>query len=192
MLCLQNSTNSEWITVASAHLDDILIDHAHCEKKAAANAMSMVQRYPDKHHLVLEMIAILKEEWEHFELCFDELQRRKVTMTRDKGDFYVQELAKLARRHEPERCLDLLLIDALIEARSCERFSILSKCEDIPEDLRKFYYSLLASEAGHYRMFTDLAREYFPHDVVKTRLTELSTAEAEIIRTLPNTPTIHG
>lgn len=192
MLCLQNSTNPEWIAVASAHIDAIIIDHAHCEKKAAANAMSMVQRYPDKPHLVREMIAILKEEWEHFELCFDELQRRGVTMTRDKGDFYAQELAKLARKQEPERCLDLLLIDALIEARSCERFSILSKCEDIPEDLRKFYYSLLASEAGHYRMFTDLAREYYPTDEVKARLNELSAAEAEIIRTLPNSPTIHG
>lgn len=192
MLCLQSSTNPEWIAVASAHIDDIIIDHAHCEKKAAANAMSMVQRYPDKPHLVREMIAILKEEWEHFELCFDELQRRGVTMTRDKGDFYAQELAKLARKQEPERCLDLLLIDALIEARSCERFSILSKCEDIPDDLRKFYYSLLASEAGHYRMFTDLAREYYPADEVKARLNELSTAEAEIIRALPNSPTIHG
>ncbi len=113
-------------------------------------------------------------------------------MTRDKGDFYAQELAKLVRRQEPERCLDLLLIDALIEARSCERFSILSKCEDIPEDLRKFYHSLLVSEAGHYRMFTDLASQYNTVDEVKARLNELSAAEADIVRALPNSPTIHG
>ncbi len=192
MLCLQNATNPEWIIAAAANLNDILIDHAHCEKKAAANALSMVQRYPEKEKVVTKMIFILKEEWEHFEMCFLELERRGVTFTRDKGDGYAQQLSQLVSKQEPMRFMDLLLIDALIEARSCERFSILSKCEDIPADLRQFYQSLLASEAGHYRMFTDLAREYFPADEVKARLNELSAAEAEIVRNLPNKAAIHG
>jgi tRNA-(ms[2]io[6]A)-hydroxylase len=192
MLCLQNASNPEWIIAAAANLNEVLIDHAHCEKKAAANALSMVQRYPEKEKVVLEMIFILKEEWEHFEMCFQELQKRGIVFSRDKGDGYAQQLSQLVSKQEPMRFLDLLLVDALIEARSCERFSILSKCEEIPLDLRQFYQSLLASEAGHYRLFTDIAREYFPPDQVKLRLTELAAAEAEIVRNLPNKPTIHG
>ena len=192
MLCLQNSSNPEWIIAAANNLDDILIDHAHCEKKAAANALSMVQRYPEKDKVITKMIFILKEEWEHFEMCFLELQKRGIVFTRDKGDGYAQQLSQLVSKQEPMRFLDLLLVDALIEARSCERFSILSKCKNIPLDLRQFYQSLLASEAGHYRMFTDIAREYFPAEQVKMRLNELSSAEAEIVRNLPNKPTIHG
>lgn len=192
MLCLQNASNPEWILAAAANLNDVLIDHAHCEKKAAANALSMVQRYPEKDKVVEKMIFILKEEWEHFEMCYQVLQNRGVVFTRDKGDGYAQQLSQLVSKQEPMRFLDLLLVDALIEARSCERFSILSKCEEIPSDLRQFYQSLLASEAGHYRMFTDIAREYFPTDQVKSRLNELSASEAEIVKNLPNKPTIHG
>jgi tRNA-(ms[2]io[6]A)-hydroxylase len=192
MLCLQCDSNSAWIDVAKHHLVDIMIDHAHCEKKAAANGMSMIQRYPEKDVLVKEMIALIKEETEHFEFVFLELQRRGVSLKRDRGDKYAQQLSQHIRKNEPERLLDLLLVDALIEARSCERFSILSKCEDIPADLREFYFSLLASEAGHYRTFTDIARLYFPKETVKARLDELSALEADIVRNLPNEPTIHG
>lgn len=192
MLCLKNETNPEWITVASKHLIDIMIDHAHCEKKAAANGMSMIQRYPEKDDLVRDMIDLINEEMSHFDFIVREIHKRGVSLTRDKGDRYAQMLTQLIRKQEPHRLLDLLLIDAIIEARSCERFSILSKCEDIPADLRELYHSLLASEAGHYRTFTDIARRYFPADEVRQRLNELADLEAEIIRNLPNEPTIHG
>jgi tRNA-(ms[2]io[6]A)-hydroxylase len=192
MLCLQSESNPEWVKVASRHLENILIDHAHCEKKAAANGMSMIARYPDKDKLVREMIALIMEETEHFKFIFEELQKRGISLTRDKGDYYAQQLTQHIRKNEPERFLDFLLVDALIEARSCERFSLLSKCEDIAPDLRELYHSLLASEAGHYRTFTDIAREYFPADEVKKRLNELAAIEADIVRNLPNEPTMHG
>lgn len=192
MLCLQSETNPEWVDVASRHVEEILIDHAHCEKKAAANGMSMINRYPDKDMLVREMIALILEETEHLRFVFEELQKRGISLTRDRGNFYAQELTKHIRKNEPQRLLDFLLVDALIEARSCERFSLLSKCEAIAPELRALYHSLLASEAGHYRTFTDIAREYFPADEVKQRLNELSAIEANIVRNLPNEPTMHG
>lgn len=192
MLCLQAPTNAGWIDIASRHVEEILIDHAHCEKKAAANAMSMINRYPEKDVLVREMIALILEETEHLKFVFEELQRRGVSLTRDRGDSYAQQLTQHIRKNEPGRLLDLLLVDALIEARSCERFSLLSKCEHIPPDLRELYHSLLASEAGHYRTFTDIARLYYPADEVKARLNELAAIEAEIVRNLPNEPTMHG
>lgn len=192
MLCLQSETNPEWVEVASRHVNEILIDHAHCEKKAAANGMSMINRYPEKAELVREMIALILEETEHLRFVFEELQKRGVSLTRDRGDFYAQELTKHIRKNEPQRLLDFLLVDALIEARSCERFSLLSKCEAIAPDLRALYHSLLASEAGHYRTFTDIARLYFPADEVKQRLNELAAIEADIVRNLPNEPTMHG
>ncbi len=192
MLCLQTPTNAEWVEVASRHVEEILIDHAHCEKKAAANAMSMINRYPDKDPLVREMIALILEETEHLKFVFEELQQRGISLTRDRGDSYAQQLTQHIRKNEPARLLDLLLVDALIEARSCERFSLLSKCEEIAPELRKLYHSLLASEAGHYRTFTDIARMYFPAEEVKERLNELAAIEADIVSSLPNEPTMHG
>ncbi len=192
MLCLQTPTNSEWVEVASRHVEEILVDHAHCEKKAAANAMSMINRYPEKDALVREMIALILEETEHLKFVFEELQRRGVSLTRDRGDSYAQQLTQHIRKNEPARLLDMLLVDALIEARSCERFSLLSKCEEIAPDLRELYHSLLASEAGHYRTFTDIARLYYPAEEVKSRLNELAAIEADIVRNLPNEPAMHG
>jgi tRNA-(ms[2]io[6]A)-hydroxylase len=192
MLCLQCDSNPQWILAACANLNSVLVDHAHCEKKAAANALSMVQRYPMHQSLVQEMIIVLKEEWEHFEMVYAELNRRNIPLTRDLGDDYARQLSQHIRKQEPDRFLDMLLVDALIEARSCERFSILSKCQEIPAELRSFYHNLLASEAGHYRVFTDLAREFYPADQVKSRLHELSALEADIVRSLPNLPLMHG
>ena len=192
MLCLKCDTNNEWVEVAAQNLDSIMIDHAHCERKAAANGMSMILRYPEKSELVKEMMDLIDEEMSHFRFVFNELQKRGITMTRDKGDKYAQMLTEQIRKQEPYKLLDLLLIDALIEARSCERFLLLSKSELVPEDLRKVYHDLFVSEAGHYRTFTDIARLYFPVDVVKSRLEELSDFEAEIVKSLPNLPTVHG
>lgn len=192
MLCLKCDTNKEWVEVAAQNLDSIMIDHAHCERKAAANGMSMILRYPEKSELVKEMMDLIDEEMSHFRFVFNELQKRGITMTRDKGDKYAQMLTEQIRKQEPDKLLDLLLIDALIEARSCERFLLLSKSELVPEELRKVYHDLFVSEAGHYRTFTDIARLYFPADIVKSRLEELLDFEAEIVKSLPNLPTVHG
>lgn len=192
MLCLKCETNKEWVEVAALNLESIMIDHAHCERKAASNGMSMILRYPDKTELVKAMMDLIDEEMTHFRFVFNELQTREITMTRDTGDRYAQLLSEHIRKQEPHKLLDLLLVDALIEARSCERFLLLSKSESVPEDLRKVYHDLFVSEAGHYRTFTDIARLYFPADTVKVRLEELATVEAQIVMALKNLPTVHG
>ncbi len=191
MLCLKVPSQPSWIQAAQADLDRVLLDHAHCEKKAAVNAMALVSRYPGREMLVRSMIALAKEEMEHFEMVYDFIRRRGGELGRDPGDPYVQALHKEARQNEPERMMDLLLVAALVEARSCERFSVLSK--HVPdEELRAFYASLLASEAGHYRMFYDIACEYYPEAEVRARLDALSRREAEIVLGLASEPTMHG
>jgi tRNA-(ms[2]io[6]A)-hydroxylase len=191
MLCLKAPSQASWIDAARGDVDRVLLDHAHCEKKAAVNAMSLVSRYPERGRLVREMIALAKEEMEHFELVYEFIRRRGTVLAHDPGDPYAQALHKEVRKGEPERMLDLLLVAALIEARSCERFSILSR--HVPdEELRAFYTSLLASEAGHYRMFYDIACEYYPEPQVRARLDELSSREAEIVVSLESKPTMHG
>ena len=191
MLCLQCESNPGWIEVANDHLIDILIDHAHCEKKAAAFALAMINRYPERTRLVKDMIDLAKEEIEHFELVVVELERRGVTLTHDTGNHYAQQLHEHIRKAEPHRLLDSLIVGAFIEARSCERFSLLSEHATAP-DMRELYKSLLASEAGHYRAYTDIAREYFPVEEVKQRLKEFGEIEANIIRSMTNQPTMHG
>jgi tRNA-(ms[2]io[6]A)-hydroxylase len=191
MLCLKISSQPSWIEVAKNDLPRVLIDHAHCEKKAAANALSLINRYPDRDMLVTCMIDLAREEMEHFAQVYAVIAERGLTLERDPGDAYAQALHREVRKSEPHRMLDLLLVAALIEARSCERFSLLSK--NVPdEELRTFYASLLASEAGHYRTFFDIAREYFPEAEVRRRLEELSTREAEIVLALASDPTMHG
>ncbi len=192
MLCLKNNTNPAWIDIAVQNMEAIMIDHAHCERKAASNGISMILRYPEKAELVKAMIDLVDEEMEHFRYVFQELQSRGITMTRDKGDVYAQKLSENIRKQEPEKLLDLLLVDALIEARSCERFLLLSKSPMVSDDLQKFYHQLFASEAGHYRTFTDIARLYFPAETVKSRLEELAEIEAGILSNLSNLPFIHG
>ena len=148
MLCLKNNTNPAWVDIAVQNMEAIMIDHAHCERKAASNGISMILRYPEKVELVKAMIDLVDEEMEHFRFVFNELQSRGITMTRDKGDVYAQKLSENIRKQEPEKLLDLLLVDALIEARSCERFLLLSKSPMVSVDLQEFYHKLFASEAG--------------------------------------------
>jgi tRNA-(ms[2]io[6]A)-hydroxylase len=191
MLCLECESNPEWIGVANDHLIDILIDHAHCEKKAAAFALAMINRYPERTRLVKDMIDLAKEELDHFELVVKELESRGVALTHDAGNRYAQMLHENIRKSEPHRLLDSLIVGAFIEARSCERFSLLSE-HATTEDMRTLYKGLLASEAGHYRAYTDIAREYFPVDEVRQRLKEFGQIEAAIIRSMTNQPTMHG
>jgi len=191
MLCLTVPSQPSWIERVRLDLDGLLADHAHCEKKAAVNAMSMVNRYPDKVRLVHEMIALAKEEMEHFERVYSYIVDRGCVLPRDHGDPYVQALHREIRTSEPARLLDSLLVAALVEARSCERFSILSQhVEDT--GLRAFYAELLASEAGHYRTFVDIAREYFSEADVRDRLAELARREGEVVMELQSVPTMHG
>jgi len=191
MLCLKNASNPEWIEVAIRHPIEILVDHAHCEKKAAAFAMSMINRYPEHMRLVKDMIDLAREEMDHFELVVRELEQRGAVLTYDGGNAYANALQQHIRTHEPVRLLDALIVGAFIEARSCERFSLLA--EHAPtEEMRELYRSLLASEAGHYRAYTDIAREYFPVADVKARLEEFGAIEADIVRGLANRPTMHG
>jgi tRNA-(ms[2]io[6]A)-hydroxylase len=191
MLCLQCESNPEWIGVANNHLIEILIDHAHCEKKAAAFALAMINRYPERTRLVKDMIDLAKEEIEHFELVIHELEQRGVSLTHDTGNRYAQLLHEHIRKSEPHRLLDSLIVGAFIEARSCERFSLLAD-HAASQEMRDLYKSLLASEAGHYRAYTDIAREYFPVEDVRQRLKEFGEIEADIIRSMQNQPTMHG
>ncbi len=191
MLCLKVPSQPSWIDAAQMNIDRVLLDHAHCEKKAAVNAMALVSRYPERDTLVRAMIELAQEEMEHFQMVYEYIRKRGKELERDPGDPYAQALHQLIRKNEPGRLLDMLLVAALIEARSCERFTILSKA--VPdEELRSFYRSLLASEAGHYRTFYDIACEYYPEKEVRQRLDELTDREAEIIQTLPSEPMMHG
>jgi tRNA-(ms[2]io[6]A)-hydroxylase len=192
MLCLKTSTNSGWIDVAAANMPAIMRDHAHCEKKAALNALNLIMRYPDKTELVREVITILEEETAHFKLMVGELAQRGLNLGLDKGNPYAQQLSSVVSKQEPMRLLDLLLVDCLIEARSCERFTLLAASEAIPPDLRGIYHSLMASEEGHFMTFVEIAKTYFPHDVVDKRLEEISDLEANIVRSLTNQPAMHG
>lgn len=191
MLCLACETNPEWVDVAIANPDLILVDHALCEKKAAAFAMAMLNRYPDKSRLVLDMIELAKEELDHLDIVARILIARGIEMTPDAGNPYAQQLHQHVRGQEPYRLLDSLIVGAFIEARSCERFSLLAKHAPTAE-MRELYASLLASEAGHYRAYTDIAREYFPFDAVKARIHEFAAFEATIVKNLTNQPTMHG
>lgn len=191
MLCLKVDSQPTWIERAISDVDGLLADHAHCEKKAAVNALSMLNRYPDRIRLVREMIALAQEEMEHFERVYSYIVGRGGALSRDPGDPYVQMLHREIRSNEPGRLLDSLLVAALVEARSCERFSILST-HIVDDELRSFYAELLASEAGHYRTFYHIACEYFDEEEVRARLDALAIREGEIIMNLQSLPTMHG
>lgn len=190
MLNFRIKTDPAWAKLAVEQFDAILIDHAHCEKKAAASAMAMVTRYPEKHELVRRCVKLAQEELRHFQQVHDRILKRGLKLTRDGGDPYVQELRQALRAGGDERLMDLLLISALIEARSWERLAILG--EHLPqENDRHFYRGLAQAEAGHYRVFVDLAKIYCDDAAVDARLEELAYLESEIIRSRPLEPRIH-
>jgi tRNA-(ms[2]io[6]A)-hydroxylase len=191
MLGLHIPTNAAWIAAVNADPRAVLIDHAHCEKKAATMAISLLNRYAEKRELVEKMAELAEEELGHFRMVLAKIYERDIAFKSDPGDRYAQQLHELIRKQEPHRLLDTLIVCSLIEARSCERFQLLSKSvEDI--DLQLFYRSLLESEARHRNTFLSLARLYFPSDTVKQRLDELEASEADIIKNLSGAPTMHG
>ncbi len=185
MLGLKLPTDPRWVNLAEKSIEEILIDHAYCEQKAASTCISLIIQFPEKEKMVETLMPIVTEEWGHFRMVLKELKKRGYSLGAKRIDKYVVELMKLERKgNKLERQLmDKLLISALIEARSCERFRLLS--ESISDlELRDFYRELMISEAGHYRTFLDLAKEYMPEDVVKVRWQEMLDAEAEIISNL--------
>ncbi|QQS36328.1 MAG: tRNA-(ms[2]io[6]A)-hydroxylase [Ignavibacteriales bacterium] len=191
MLCLKNSTNDEWIRTAISNIDAVIMDHAHCEKKAAGTGMSLLSSYPEYTEISLTMSDLIEEEIGHYRSVIQILNSKGITLGKDKGDPYVKELMTHLRTSEPGRMLDRLIVSGLIEARSCERLQLLG--ENIPDDeLKEFYKDLAASEAGHYVTFIKLAKLYFDDKEVQVRLDELSTIEAKIVKRLPNHPSIHG
>ena len=191
MLNLKCASNPGWAAAAVADMDTLLIDHLHAEKKAASTALSLINRYPEHAVLVDHMIGHAQEELEHFALVLGHLKLRGVPLRRDVPDAYVNSLLAHARRDEPARLLDALIVAALIEARSCERFQLL--VEALPESAeRDLFDGLMPSEARHYAMFLSLAREYFPANEVQARLDEFTDIEADIVRALPDEPRMHG
>jgi tRNA 2-(methylsulfanyl)-N6-isopentenyladenosine37 hydroxylase len=184
-LGLELPTDPRWIDIASMQLGDILIDHAYCEQKAASSCISLIVNYPEKSKMVEVLTPIVSEEWGHFQAVLKELKKRNIALGRQRKDEYAGQLLKLIRNKGDyeEAFLDRLLICALIEARSCERFKLLSEAlED--ESLQKFYRELMISEAGHYRTFIELAEEYIDKEEVRKRWKALLYAEAEIIGSL--------
>ncbi|GEO04971.1 tRNA 2-methylthio-N6-isopentenyl adenosine(37) hydroxylase MiaE [Adhaeribacter aerolatus] len=189
ILKLKLPTDPRWVNIAEKNIEDILVDHAYCEQKAATSGISLIVKYPDKTKLVEEMTALVAEEWSHFERVMEELKKRGFGLGRNRPDEYVVELSKHIRKGDKRerQLMDHLLVNALIEARSCERFKLLWKnIQD--EGLQKFYYELMVSEAGHFVSFVKLAKEYMPADVVDARLQELLKIEAEIIASLEHRP----
>lgn len=191
MLHLQSTTAERWLRQVDESLDEILIDHAHCEKKAAGTAMNLIFAYVEDEELCREMAEIVNEELEHFELVLDLLKRRGIRFRRLKPSSYGRQLNDLVRKQEPQKAVDRLLVAGLIEARSCERFQLLAGHVDDPE-LAEFYRSLFESEARHHSTYVRLARHFAPDDQVNQRLRELSIAEQQIIDAGDPLPRMHS
>jgi tRNA-(ms[2]io[6]A)-hydroxylase len=185
ILGLRLPTDPRWVNLAEKSLEEILTDHAYCEQKAATSCISLIQRYSDKERLVTELSPIVTEEWGHFRSVLAELKKRKLKLGRQRKDEYVNELLKFEKKggSEEDRLLDKLLICALIEARSCERFKRLSEGLD-DKYLKKFYRKFMESEAGHYALFIDLAETYIDKKKVRKRWKEWLEYEAELMKGL--------
>ena len=185
ILGLQLPTDPRWVDLASLSLEAILTDHAWCEQKAATSCISLITRYSARERLVQELSPLVTEEWGHFRLVLAELQKRGLQLGRQRKDVYVNQLMTFEQKggNEEERFLDRLLIFALIEARSCERFKRLSEgLEDAY--LRQFYRRFMDSEAGHYHLFIELATAYIDKDIVRRRWKEWLDYEAGVMESM--------
>jgi tRNA 2-(methylsulfanyl)-N6-isopentenyladenosine37 hydroxylase len=182
MLRLQSETPVEWVQQALVETEELLIDHAHCEKKAASTAINLIFRYPEHTQLLIPLSELAREELEHFEIVLGELRSRGGEYRRLKPSAYAGQLMTAVRKKEPHKLLDTLLCCALIEARSCERMKLLSEAfKPIDVGLATLYHSLLASEARHHSLYLDLSLSIFAHEEVMERLYELSTHETKIL-----------
>ena len=191
MLSLRTPSNSRWLGQVDAHLDEILVDHAHCEKKAAGVAMNLLFSYVDHTNLARAMTEIVAEELEHFRLVLDLLDRRGIRFRKLSPSSYGPRLHELVRREEPGRAVDRLLVAGLIEARSCERFAVLGD-HVADAELRDFYRGLFESEARHHATYVRLAGDFAPEDEVRQRLQWLAAEEAAIIDRGDPVPRMHS
>jgi tRNA-(ms[2]io[6]A)-hydroxylase len=185
ILGLQLPTDPRWVNLAEKSLEDILTDHAYCEQKAATTCISLIQRYNEKVKLVNQLAPIVTEEWGHFRMVLAELQKRGLKLGRQRKDEYVNALNEFCQKGGAEegRLLDQLLMMAMIEARSCERFKRLSAGLS-DQYLKKFYRRFMESEAGHYTLFIELAETYIDKDKVRSRWNEWLKHESAIMQNL--------
>lgn len=184
-LGLKLPTDPRWVNLAEMDLGEILTDHAYCEQKAATSCISLIQAYPDRIELVEELAPIVTEEWGHFRMVLRELKKRNLQLGRQRKDAYVNALLQFQQKglSREEALLEKLLTCALIEARSCERFRLLSlHCAD--EDIREWYHQFMVAEAGHYKMFIELAEKYFGKEKTRSRWKEYLVHEAGILENM--------
>ena len=184
-LGLELPTDPRWVNIAEKSIEDILVDHAYCEQKAASSCISLIILYPEREKLVEMLTPVVAEEWAHFESVLEELKKRGFKLGRQRKDEYVAALSKVIKTggSREQQLVEKLLMNALIEARSAERFRMLWKnIED--QELSKFYYELMVSEAGHYKNFLQLAKEYMPAEAVDQRWREWLQEEAAIMANL--------
>ncbi len=187
---LRRATDPAWLKLAIERFDEVLIDHAHCEKKAAANALSILQAYPTVPGLPAQMARLAREEAAHLARVLQIMEKRGLVLGVDRGDPYAQGLQKLMRNPNAERQLDRFLVAGIIESRSHERLALLASGLEDPA-LRKFYDELAKSEDGHQKLFLRLAREIADDAVVEARLGQLLDGEAELIARLPIRAAVH-
>ncbi len=191
MLNLHTPSSERWLLQVSANLDELLIDHAHCEKKAAGTAMNLLFAYVESAAVCRAMTEIVQEELSHFHLVLDLLARRGIRFRRLRPSRYGDRLRVLVSKQEPVRAVDRLLVAALIEAHSCERFGLLR--DHLPDaELAAFFGGLFESEARHHSTYVRLAKEFAPEESVRRRLEELAVAEARIIAEGDDVPRVHS
>lgn len=185
VLGLELPTDPRWVNIAEKNIAEILIDHAYCEQKAASSCISLIVQYPEKDELVEMLTPVVAEEWSHFERVIEELRKRGMKLGPQRKDEYVDQLQKLLKKggSREQQLVEKLLMNALIEARSCERFRLLWK-EIADPQLSQFYYELMVSEAGHYKNFLQLAKQYRDEGEVMQRWRELLEQEAGIVKNL--------
>ena len=184
-LGLELPTDPRWVNIAEKNIEDILVDHAFCEQKAASSCISLIIMFPEREKLVDVLTPVVAEEWAHFELVIEHLKKRGFALGKPRKDEYVSRLNGIMKKGgtRDEQLVERLLVNALIEARSCERFKLLWKnLKD--EELQRFYYELMVSEAGHYHNFIELAKEYLPAEQVEKRWKDFLKMEAEIMKDL--------
>lgn len=199
MLHLASTTAPQWCERALAEIDELLLDHAHCEKKAASTALSLIFRYPERAALITPLSELAREELDHFEQVVALLRARGREFERLTPSPYAAKLMQAVRTHEPARLLDTLLCCALIEARSCERMQVLARAFESRVDqpgmreLFELYDGLLASEARHFATYVDLARRcgLVDEDALLGRLRELAEHEAEVLRAATGSARMH-
>jgi tRNA 2-(methylsulfanyl)-N6-isopentenyladenosine37 hydroxylase len=188
---LQQSSNPDWIGIALANLDLILLDHSHCERKAAGAAINLMFRYPSHQKLVRQLTAIAQEELAHFDQVNQWLEKRQIPLAALNSPPYFAQLKSQVRHSEPDRLVDLLLVSAIIEARSYERLGLIGEyCPD--RELAQFYRGLMTSEARHYGIYWLLAEEYSDRPTVEHRLVELGEYESSILATMHHEPRLHS